>query len=81
MRTYSSTEKPPPCSPGPIARQQTTARDHAQQPPAHARLRLGDGGDIESGGGSDDDTARGGGIEHAVDDHAVEVQDGDEAVT
>jgi hypothetical protein len=61
--------------------QQTTARDHAQQPPAHACLHVGDGGDIESGDGSEVDTARGGGIEYTVDDHAVEVQDGNEAVT
>ena len=81
MHTYASTQKTPPCSHCPLARQQTTARDHAQQPPAHARVYLGNGGDIESGGGSEDDTARGGGIEHAVDDHAVEVPDGDEAVT
>jgi hypothetical protein len=30
---------------------------------------------------TEDDTARGGGIEHAVDDDAVDVRDGDEAVT
>ena len=81
MRTDASTEKTPPCSHCPIARQQTTARDHGQQPPARARLHVGDGGDIESGGGTEDDTARGGGIEHAVDGRAVEVQDGDGAVT
>lgn len=45
------------------------------------RHQRGEAGDIESGGGNEDDPARGGGIEHAVDDHAVEVQDGDEAVT
>jgi hypothetical protein len=32
-----------------IARQQAMAHEHAQQPPAHLRLYLGDGGGIEAG--------------------------------
>ena len=57
-----------------IGRQQAAAHEHAQQAPAHLRLHLGDGGGIEPGGGMEDDPARGGGVEHAVDDDAVEVQ-------
>ena len=56
-----------------IARQQAAAHEHAQHPPAHLRLHLGDGGGIEAGGGMEDDPARGG-VEHAVDDRAVKVQ-------
>jgi hypothetical protein len=43
-----------------IARQQVTAREHAQQPSAHACLHGGDGVGIELGGGPEDDPARGG---------------------
>ena len=62
-----------------IGRQQAAAHEPAQQPPAHLCLHLGDGGGIEAGGGMEDDPARGGGVEHAVDDDAVEVQVGIEA--
>ena len=84
MRTEPSTEKPPPCCPLPhrprvIARQQAAAHEDAQQPPAHLRLHLGDGVGIEPGGGMEDDPARGGGVEHAVDDDAVKVEVGIEA--
>jgi len=58
-----------------VGREQTAAHEHPQQPLAHLRLHLGDGGGIEAAGGMKDDPARGG-LEHAVDDHAVEVQVG-----
>jgi len=57
-----------------IGRQQTTAHEEAQQPPAYALLHRGDGGRTDPGGGSEDDPARRGRVEHAVDDHAMEVQ-------
>ena len=57
-----------------IARQQAAAYEDAQQPPAHALLHFGEGWRIEPGGGMEDDPACGGGVEHAVDDHAMEVQ-------
>jgi hypothetical protein len=58
-----------------IARQQAAAaHEDAQQPPAHALLHFGEDWRIEPSGGMEDDPARGGGVEHAVDDHAVEVQ-------
>jgi len=56
-----------------IARQQPTAHEHAQQPPAHLRLYLGDGGGIEAAIGMEDDPARGG-VEHTVDGRVVKVQ-------
>jgi hypothetical protein len=59
-----------------IARQQAAAHEHAQQPPAHACLHVGDGVGIELGGGPEDDLARGGGLLHAVDDDAMKVQVG-----
>ena len=74
MRTEASTEKPPSCSQCAIARQQAAAHEDAQQPPGHALLHFGEGWRIEPGGGMEDDPARGGGVEHAVDDHAMEVQ-------
>lgn len=43
-----------------ITRQQAAAHEPAQNPPAHLRLHLGDGGGIEAGGGTEDDPARGG---------------------
>jgi len=46
--------------PGVIARQQAPAHEHAQQPPAHACLYVGDGVGIEPGGGMEDDPARDG---------------------
>jgi hypothetical protein len=45
-----------------------------QQPPAHALLHLCDGVDIEPGRGMEDHRVRRNGLEHAVDDDAVEVQ-------
>jgi hypothetical protein len=57
-----------------IARQQAAAHEDAQQPPAHALLHFGEGWRIEPGGGMEDDPARGGGVEHAVDNHTMEVQ-------
>ena len=62
-----------------IARQQASAHEHAQQPPAHLRLHLGDGVGIDPGGGMEDDPARGSGVEHAVDDDTVKVEVGIEA--
>jgi hypothetical protein len=59
-----------------VARQQAPAHEHAQQPPAHLRLHLGDGVGLEPGRGTEDDPARGGGVEHAVDDDAVKVEVG-----
>jgi hypothetical protein len=64
--------------PGFIVRQQVAAHEPAQQPPAHLRPHGGDGVGIERGGGPEGDPARGA-VEHAVDDHAVEVQVGIEA--
>ena len=83
MRTEPSTENPPPCAHCPcgIARQQAAPHENAQQPLAHLRLHLDDGLGIEPGGGTEDDPARGGGVEHAVDDDAVEVQVGIEGGT
>jgi ABC-type branched-subunit amino acid transport system ATPase component len=63
-----------------ILRQQAAAHDDAQQPPAHARLLFGDGSRIDPGGFPEHDPARRSGLEHAVDDHAVEVQVGLSAV-
>ena len=57
-----------------IARQPGPAHEDAQQAPAHLRLHLGDGVGIEPESGMEDDPARGGGVEHAVDDHAVKVE-------
>ena len=79
MRTEPSTEKLPPCchcaiacasSPGSRPRRTSTRN---KQPPAHARLHIGDGWLIEPGGGVEDNPARIGGVEHAVDDDAVKV--------
>ena len=47
--------------------------EDAQQPPAYALLHRSDGVRIEPAGGMEDDPARGGGVEHAVDDDTVEV--------
>ena len=60
MRIDASTEKPAAVVP--------------LQAPAHLRLDFGEGGGIEPGGGMEDDPARRGRVEHAVDDHAMEVQ-------
>ena len=60
--------RPLPHRPRVIARQQTTPHEGAQPALAHLRLHLGDGVGIESAGGMEDDPARGGGGEHAVDD-------------
>ena len=73
MRTEPSKEKPPPVLPLPhracvIARQQAAAHEDAQQPPAH--LHLDDGVGLDPGGGTEDDPARGGRVEDAVDDDA-----------
>ena len=62
-----------------VGREQTAAHEHPQQPLAHLRLHLGDGGGIEAAGGMEEHTVRRRGREHAVDDHAVEVQVGIEA--
>ena len=59
-----------------IGRQQTTAHEEAQQPPAYALLHRGDGGRTDPGGGTEDDPARRGRVEHAVDDHAVKMEMG-----
>ena len=59
-----------------VARQQAAAREQAQQPPTHACLHVGDGVGLEPDGGMEDDPARGSGVEHAVDDHAMEVEVG-----
>jgi hypothetical protein len=65
---------PLPRRPRVIGWQPGTARENAQQPPAHACLHVGDGVGIELGGGPEDDPARGGGVEHAVDYDTVKVQ-------
>jgi len=56
-----------------ILRKQTTVNKDAQQPPAYALLHRSDGVRIEPAGGMEDDPARGGDGEHAVDDDTVEV--------
>jgi len=70
--------KAPPCCHCPIARASSfdsrpRAREHVQQAPAHLRLHLGDGVGLEPGGGMENDPARGGGVEHAVEDDTVKV--------
>ena len=65
---------PWPHRPRVIARQQAAAPEDAQPPPAHLRLHLRDGVGREPGRGTEDDPARGSGVEHAVDDHAMKVQ-------
>ena len=67
--------------PGVIARQQAAAHEDAQQPPAHARLHRGDGWRIERGGGVEDNPARSGGVEQAVDDDTMKMEVGIEAGT
>jgi len=57
-----------------IARQQAAAHEHAQQSLAYRLLHPRDGGGINPGDRKEDDPARGGGVEHTVDDHAVKVQ-------
>ena len=59
-----------------IDRQQAAVHEDAQQAPAHLLLHRGEGWRIEPGGGMEDNPARGGGVEHAVDDDAVKVQVG-----
>ena len=59
-----------------IARQQTAPHEEPQQAPAHLRLHRGDGWRIDPAGGVEDDPARRGRVEHAVDDDAMEVQVG-----
>jgi hypothetical protein len=59
--------------PGVVVWQQAAAHEDAQQAPAHLRLHLRDGIALEPGRGTEDDPARGGGVEHAVDDDAMEV--------
>ena len=46
-----------------IGWQQAAADEHAQQPPAHLCLQLGDGVGLEPGGGIENDPARGGDVE------------------
>ena len=57
-----------------IGPRQAAVYEDAQQALAHARLHSGDGWRIEPGDGMEDDPH--GGVEHAVDNHAVEVQMG-----
>ena len=64
-----------------VGREQAAPHEGAQQPVAHLLLHLGNGVRIEPGGGTEDDPARRIGLEHAVDDHAVEVQVGIEGET
>ena len=79
MRTDASTEKPPPCSHCAIASassagsrpRRTKGRSKA---PARLRLDFGDGGGIVPGDGMEDDPARRGRVEHAVDDDTMEVK-------
>jgi hypothetical protein len=59
-----------------IARQQAAARENAQQAPAHACVHCSDGWRIEPDGGVEDNSARRGSVEHAVDDDAMKVQVG-----
>jgi hypothetical protein len=60
--------RPLPDRPCIIARQQAAAHEHAQQPPAHACLHVGDGVGVELGGGPEDDLARGGGLDVSEED-------------
>jgi hypothetical protein len=57
-----------------IGRQQAAPHEQAQQAPAHLRLDFGEGGGIEPGDGMEDDLARRGRVEHAVDDDTMEVE-------
>src|SRR5438034_600661 len=59
-----------------IARQQATMHEAASHAPANPRLNLGDGVGIDADGSMEDDPSCGGGVEHAVDDDAMEVQAG-----
>jgi hypothetical protein len=59
-----------------IAWQQAAPHEEAQQLPACALLHRGDGVGIDPGGGTEDDPARGGRVEHAVDDDAVKMEVG-----
>jgi hypothetical protein len=61
---------------GVIAWQQAAAHENAQQPPAYLRLHPDDGVGIDAAGGREDDPARGGGVEHAVDDDAAKMEVG-----
>jgi hypothetical protein len=49
--------------------------EDAQQPPAYALLHRSDGVRIEPAGGMEDDPARGGGVEHAVQRVLDELED------
>ena len=55
-----------------IARQQAAAHEDAQQPPAHAPLHFGEGWPHRARRRHENDPAHG--VEHAVDDRAIEVQ-------
>ncbi len=59
-----------------IARAQAASYQAAQQAPAYALLHRGDGVRVEPGRGTEDDTTGQIGLEHDLDDHAVEVQVG-----
>ena len=54
-----------------LAARQAAPHEGAQEP--MAQLHLGNGVLIEPGGDTEDDTARRSGLEHALDDQAVEV--------
>ena len=72
----SAPMRPWPHRAGVIAWQPAAAHEDAPQPPGYRHLHPGDGVGIESGGGSEDDPARGGGVEHAVDDDTVKMEVG-----
>ena len=64
-----------------IVRQQAAPHNDWQKLPAHLRLHRRDGVPTEPAGGMDNDPVRGGSVEHAVDDDAVEVEVGIEGGT
>ena len=64
-----------------IGRQQAAAHEHAQQPPAHACLNVGDGVGLRPGGGMENDPTGKDGVEHAVDDDTMKMEMGIEAGT
>jgi len=64
-----------------IVRQQAALHNDGQQLLAHPRLNCRDDVPTEPAGGMDNDPVRGGSVEHAVDDDAVEVQVGIEGGT
>lgn len=63
-----------------ILRKPAAAHEDARQPLACALPHRGEDLRIEPGGGMEEDPARGAGVEHAVDDHAMKVEAGMPAI-